>query len=41
MKDLITYFRKDPKDAISSAFLIIIAFGLPYCLLWVLDIIKG
>ena len=41
MKDLITWLKRDPKDAISSAFLIIIAFSLPYCLLWLLDILKG
>ena len=34
MKNLITWFKEDTKDAILSTLLIISSFALDYCLLW-------
>ena len=34
LKELITWFKEDPKDAIFSTVLIISAFALLYCFLW-------
>ncbi len=41
MKELITWFKEDPKDAITSTVLIIIAFALCYFLIWLGAILQG
>ena len=41
LKELITWFKEDPKDAIFSTVLIISAFALLYCFLWLGAILQG
>lgn len=41
LKELITWFKEDPKDAISSTLLIILSFVLLYCFLWLGAILQG
>ena len=41
IKTIITWFKQDPKDAIFSTVLIISAFALLYCFLWLGAILQG
>lgn len=41
LKELLTWFKEDPKDAILSTVLIILAFVLLYCFLWLGAIFQG
>jgi hypothetical protein len=41
LKELITWFKEDTKDAILSTLLIISLFALVYCLLWLGAILYG
>lgn len=41
LKELIAWFKQDPKDAISSTGLTIFAFALLYCLIWLGAILLG
>lgn len=41
IKELITWFKQDPKDAISSTLLILSVFALLYCLIWLGAILQG
>lgn len=41
LKELITWFKEDPKDAITSTVLIITAFALFYFLIWLGAILQG
>lgn len=41
LKELIAWFKQDPKDAISSTLLIILVFALLYCLIWLGAILNG
>lgn len=41
LKELITWFKQDPKDAISSTVFIVLAFALFYCFIWLGAILEG
>lgn len=41
LKELITWFKEDPKDAIYSTVFIVSAFVLLYCFLWLGAILEG
>ena len=41
LKELITWFKEDPKDAILSTVSIISVFALLYCFLWLGAILQG
>lgn len=41
LKELITWFKEDPKDAILSTVFIILVFALFYCFLWLGSILEG
>ena len=41
LKELITWFKEDPKDAIYSTVFIVSAFALLYCFLWLGAILEG
>ena len=41
LKELITWFKEDPKDAIYSTVFIVLAFALFYCFIWLGAILEG